>query len=346
MGQDRSQQPRLDTVLRDCGLAPGANVGLVGWKYLQSAEWDDAEPTFFVPAFIVSVLRRIVGPSGRIHDATPILMDPQHGLRAVVDADEIAMLEWGAARASAAVWRIVRGLTPGETEYEAAARMQYAGEPLSCHVMMTSSDRSGPVVGLASPTARRLAVGDGATTAVGYWGGLSARGGLIVKHDDDFLAKASGYFDGLCAWYAAADVDAKGADIHAAVEDTLRRCGLRPALNPGHLVSIDEWVNTPVRRESRDRLASGMPLQVDIIPVPMRNGETLNCEDAVVIADDRLRADLQRAHPAVYDRIIARRAFMRDVLGVELKASILPLSSTPLCLPPFWLESDGLLVHT
>jgi hypothetical protein len=75
----------------------------------------------------------------------------------------------------------------------------------------------------------------------------------------------------------------------------------------------------------------------------MADGETLNCEDAVVIADEALRGELQRSHPELMSRVEARRAFMREKLGVELKPSILPLSSTPLCLPPFWLSSGKLL---
>jgi hypothetical protein len=36
---------------------------------------------------------------------------------------------------------------------------------------------------------------------------------------------------------------------------------------------------------------------------------------------------------------------MRDEIGVELKDSILPLSSTPLCLAPFWLMPRQLLAR-
>jgi hypothetical protein len=87
-----------------------------------------------------------------------------------------------------------------------------------------------------------------------------------------------------------------------------------------------------------------MPFQVDIIPVPMPAGWALNCEDGVVFADANLRHALSVRHPDVWRRIEARRTFMRDELGVTLKDSILPLSSTPLCLPPFWLTPDRLLV--
>ena len=60
-----------------------------------------------------------------------------------------------------------------------------------------------------------------------------------------------------------------------------------------------------------------MPFQVDIIPTPMRAGWALNCEDGVVFADAALRAELKARHPAVAERIEARRKFVRDELGIR-----------------------------
>ncbi len=37
-------------------------------------------------------------------------------------------------------------------------------------------------------------------------------------------------------------------------------------LNPGHLIHLDEWVHSPVKKNSKMKLASGMALQCDIIP--------------------------------------------------------------------------------
>jgi hypothetical protein len=88
-----------------------------------------------------------------------------------------------------------------------------------------------------------------------------------------------------------------------------------------------------------------MPFQVDIIPFPLRAGWALNCEDSVTFADATLREDLRAVYPAVHGRIKARRAFVRDAIGIRLKDSILPLSSTPLCLPPFWLAPGMLLTR-
>ena len=73
-------------------------------------------------------------------DATAVLMHPVTGLRSTIDADQIALHEWGAARASAAVWRIVTGTRVGVSELEAASLMGYAGEVLSAHVMYATGD--------------------------------------------------------------------------------------------------------------------------------------------------------------------------------------------------------------
>jgi Xaa-Pro aminopeptidase len=343
LGQDRSRAPSLEAVLRDAGLARGQTVGIVGWKYLEPEDWETNGASYFAPAFLVSALQRVAGGAEALSERTPVLMHEATGLRAIIDADEIAACEWAAARASAAVWRIVQGVREGDSELAAAARMGYAGELLSCHVMLSSSDASAPVIGLASPTARTLRRGDGVTTAVGYWGALSSRAGLLDESDDAFLEVAKGYFRGLCAWYEAADIGVTGGTVHAAVVEALALAGLRPALNPGHLVSYDEWMNTPVRPDGPHALASGMAFQVDVIPAPQRRGAALNCEDAVVFADEGLRAEIRAKHPSVWGRIEARRAFLRDSLGVTLKPSILPLSNTPLCLPPFWLRRQEIL---
>jgi hypothetical protein len=345
MGQDRSLKPDLAAVLREAGMSRGQTIGLVGWKYFEPAEWGDASPGLFVPHYLVGMLSRIAGGAEALKEATPVLTHPATGLRSIIDVDQIALHEWGAARASAAVWRIVTGTRLGLTEYEAASVMGYAGEALSAHMMYATGDSSDPVIGLRSPGSRIANRGDGVTAGVGFWGGLSARAGLIADHDEAFLKTAAAYFEGLIAWYEAADIGVAGESVFAAVSERLARGGLRSALNPGHLTGHDEWIHTPIRPGSDERIASGMPFQVDIIPTPMRAGWALNCEDGVVFADPALRDELKARHPAVAGRIEARRGFVRDKLGIPIKDSILPLSSTPLCLPPFWLAAGRLLAR-
>ena len=298
-----------------------------------------------MPHYLVAMLSHIAGGAEALKEATPVLMHPATGLRSTIDVDQIALHEWGAARASAAVWRILTGTRLGLTEYEAASVMGYAGEALSAHIMYATGDLSHPVIGLRSPMSRIIQRNDGVTAGVGFWGGLSARAGLIADHDEAFLKTASAYFYGLVAWYEAADIGATGKAVFESVAAALARGGLRSVLNPGHLTGHDEWIHTPIRPGSDERIASGMPFQVDIIPTPMRAGWALNCEDGVVFADAGLRAELKARHPTVAERIEARRRFVHDELGISIKDSILPLSSTPLCLAPFWLAAGRLLAR-
>jgi len=345
MAQDRTQEPRLADRLRDAGIKPGDSVGLVGWKYLEEEEDEDAAAGFYVPAVYSRMFERIVGASGRVVDATRVLMHPETGLRAAIDADQIAAFEWAATRCSLMLWNIVSGVREGDSEFDAVARMGYAGDPLNVHTMFASASAGENIIGLRSPTGRRPKRGDGVTTAIGVWGALASRAGLFDSGNDDFLVPAKAYFEALVTWYETADVGVAGGDLHAAVVGKLAQGGLRSALNPGHLTGHEEWMHSPVRPGSTERLRSGMPFQIDVIPTPLKAGWALNCEDPVTFADAALRAELQTKHPEAWARIEKRRAFMRDALGVSVKESILPLSSTPLYLPPFWLRADHVLVR-
>lgn len=338
LGQPRNVAPRLEDALRRCGVARDDTVGVAGWKYLEEFETHDPTAPSFVPAFVVETLRRIT--AAPVVDCTRALMHPVDGLRAHNSAAQIAAFEWAAVRASEAVLRIVAATQPGLTELEATAQLGYAGEPLSCHVMFASG--SGSLVGLRSPTARRIEHGDGATTAVGYWGGLCCRAGLVTSEaDDSFLNEVVfPYYRAVASWYRATTIGATGADIHEAVMSALAGARFGPMLNPGHQISLDEWMNTPIRADSPQALTSGMMFQCDIIPFPLPPGWALNCEDTIALAGPELRAELERGHPASWRRIADRQRFMREELGLQLSDDVLPLSAAPAYLAPFWLEES------
>lgn len=340
MGQPRDTAPRLADVLRGIGLGAGQSVGVVGWKYLEPYEDDDAALPAFVPALIVQVLRRLVGPQGVVRDVTAMLSHPLNGLAVRNSAAQIAAYAWGAERASAAVWWVVRGARPGMSEHEAAALMGYQGDPLACHTMMVSD--SGPVVGLRSPTTRRMAYGDGVSTAVGLRGGLCCRAGILsATPDASFVERyVLPYFAAQATWWQQVRIGLTGGDLYAAILQVLDGAAFRPALNPGHLTATEEWTHSPVRPHSIEPIVSGMMLQCDIIPTPLPDGAALNCEDTVAVADAALRAELRAGFPDLWARIEARREFMRVALGLTLPEELLPLSVAPACLPPFWLAPN------
>jgi hypothetical protein len=111
-------------------------------------------------------------------------------------------------------------------------------------------------------------------------------------------------------------------------------------LNPGHQIHLDEWVNSPVSKDSETRLRSGMALQVDVIPATGTDYFTTNIEDGIALADAPLRAQFAESYPDAWARIQARRAFMKDVIGIDLHPDVLPFSNIPAYLAPYLLRPD------
>jgi Xaa-Pro aminopeptidase len=339
MGQDRTQFPRLSAVLRTIGLSAGQRVGVVGWKYLEPVEQDDNEPAY-VPAMLLRAIRAACTGDVIIRDVTYCMTHPTHGLRSNNDAAQIAVFAWGAQRAAMSVDRIVRGARAGMSEHQAAALMQYEGDPMSCHMMMSGSQTY--VVGLRSPSTRVLQIRDAVTTAVGFRGGLCCRAGVLAatvdaSYLDTYVAP---YMRTQKAWYEALQVGVSGGDIHAIVMQSLAGAPFTPALNPGHLGSVDEWCHTPIRPGSADPIRSGMLIQCDIIPSQTPAGTALNCEDTVAIADAPLRAAIAAQDPELWNVIQARRDYLRDAIGITLAAEVLPLSLANARYAPGWLQPD------
>ncbi len=339
-GQPRQSATQLRRVLSTIGITSRARVGIVGWKYFEADEDDDPSRPAFVPAFLVNALESLIGADGQVQDVTATMMHPEHGLRTINSAAQVAAFEWAAVQASVSIMKVVQGTRPGMTEYDSLSLIGYAGEPFIVHPMLASG--SGSIIGLRSPASRKIAEGDGITTAISYRGSLCCRAGMVLSTPDThfFENVVTPYFRAQTTWYEQIRVGITGGAIHDAVIGALAGASFKPLLNPGHLVDFEEWVHTPIREGSTDRLQSGMMLQCDIIPSPLPPGQSLNCEDTIALADASLRAELQANYPALWGRIQRRSDFMRQALGIHLTDDVLPLSIAPAYLPPFWLAAD------
>lgn len=341
MGQDRSKQPSVSDALREAGVQSGAAVGVVGWKTFDSLAVAGGA-YLAVPAFLLTALQDATGPAGEIVDATSVFIDPIDGLRAVVDADGIAELEYGAALASEQVWRVIDGFEVGMTELEAGELMRANGYPQICHTMVVSG-REG-FVGLRSPSGRRIQHGDVLSVAAGLWGGLTARAGIVATSEAEldpgqrgFDEFAATYFSAIRAWYRAVGTYASGGEIVAAVHSALNgKFGL--ALNPGHLTHFEEWLHTPMVPTETRPLRSGMVLQCDLIPASDPCRFFCNCEDTLCLADETLRAELASSHPDLMARIEQRRRVLAIALGAEPADEILPLTNSPAYFRPLLLR--------
>ena len=349
-GQSRSKTPRLEPVLRDCGIQEGSRLGLVGWKYATPEETDDPEHWLDAPAFIVDGLRGIAGDPELVTNATEMFINPVNGLRTVNSADQLAAFEFAAAYCSQAIRDAVENLRPGMSELEVVREMRLCGLPQSVHLMFSTGPRAH--LGLPSPTTRVIQRGDPFFTALGLRGGLTARGGFVVTDESELPTEIEDYLDRLVrpyfaaavAWYEHVEIGVNGAVLQLVVDDALAGHDIRAALNPGHLIHLEEWVHSPVYPGSDVQLRSGMLIQCDIIPEVESSYHTTNVEDTIALANQSLREQLASEYPEMWQRIQVRRAFMQEVIGIRIKPEVLPFSNMASALIPFALSPNMAMV--
>jgi hypothetical protein len=348
MGQDRSQTPDLEEVLTSAGLSRNQRVGVLGWKYYGPHESPRPDAWFETPAFIIDALRKLVGAEGRVVNANALLMDSSIGLRAVNEIEQIAQFEFGAVMASEALKALFKGVRPGMSEYAAVQAMGLGVLPHSCHTMLSTGAR---LSGLESPSGKIIERGDPLTMAVGYWGGLSSRVAWLIADQAELPSNAGDWLERLampyfaCAaeWYSTIGIGTSGGALDAVARKHLGAPFFNLILNPGHLIHLDEWMNTPVYPNSRETLRSGQAIQIDIIPAVGPPYHSANIEDGIALLDERGRAELGDKFPDVAKRVEARRGFMADVLGIRLKPEVMPLSNLAAAYPPFLLSPNRLL---
>lgn len=349
-GQSRSASPRLEPMLRDCGIRKGSRLGLVGWKYATPEESDDPAHWLDVPAFIADSLRELTGDPELVINATDIFMNPVDGLRTNNSVDQLAAFEFAAAYCSQSIRDGIEHLQPGMSELEVVRNMRLSGLPLSVHLMFSSGPRAR--LGLPSPTTRVIQRGDPFFTALGLRGGLTARGGFVVTDESELPAEIRDYLDRLVKPYFAAAVDwyehvgigVSGNQLQSVVDDALAGHEIHTPLNPGHLIHLEEWVHSPVYPGSDVQLRSGMLIQCDIIPEVESKYHTTNVEDTIALANQSLREQLASAYPEMWRRIQARRAFMQEVIGIQIKPEVLPFSNMASALIPFALSPNMAMV--
>ena len=345
-GQPRERSQPLPGILEAEGFEPGSRVGVVGWKTYASPTAMDA------PAYLVDTLRALIGASGAVENATDLLIDAADGLRVINEVEQLAAIEHAACQTSNGIRRLLAGLRPGMTEREAVRLLDWDGTPLSCHLMLTAGPRA--TFGLLSPGDRPIERGDRFTVAFGIWGALNCRAGFVVEDAAELPALIADYvdrlvrpyFEAVAEWYGALRVGQTGGVLYDIIERHLGDPFFGIFLNPGHQIGLDEWVNSPIARDSTVELRSGMTFQVDIIPATGTDYFTTNIEDGVALADRPLREAFAAAYPAAWARIEARRRFMARSLGIELHPDVLPFSNLPAYLPPFLLRPDRVMTMT
>ncbi len=344
MGQPRENSRPLKTILTDAGLTRGMKIGVTGWKYFSGKLIPGGPLVHESPSYLIDNLRTISASRKNVLNAGALFIDPESGLRSHCEPDQIACLEFAASVTSDAILATLQHLKEGISEHSLQKHFDTRGLTLSCHSMTSFGAKAAR--GLASPGNGLLKRGEPFTMAMGVAGSLTARAGALISSPSDlpnnlrtfYPAFVSNYYAMVAAWYRCLKVGVSAGDVFAAVEQTRDASLLKLALNPGHLIHLDEWTHSPFHAHSKTILTSGMALQADLIPISQGPFCTSNVEDGIVLADASLRQALAKKHPALFQRIQARRAFMQNTLNITLHDSVLPLSNTPAWLPPYALD--------
>lgn len=343
LGQPREHSRLIREVFAGEGIGPGSKIGCVGYKYFAESEHPDAQHAIDVPAYLADALREL---SGREHvvNATAIFMHPGDGLRSYCSPAEIAYFEYTNVLASEGVRRMFFGLREGMTDFDLAQLAGFNGLPIGCYMTLAV----GPECpGLSSPSGITIRRGDPLSTNVCYWGSNICRAGWVARSArdlpiaaQDYVESFAGaYFEVMGEWFRLLRIGEPGDSLDRLIRTKLPFDKFGIFLNAGHLIHLDEWVSSPVYPGSEVRLHSGMAIQVDVIPGSATYFST-RMEDGVVLADAELRAQLQRLYPECYARCQKRRAFMAEVLGIDLPEEVLPLSNIPAIVPPFFLDPN------
>jgi hypothetical protein len=344
LNQPRDSSRYLGEILHDEGIGDGALVGCVGWKYFAEEEHPDCAHAIDLPAYVADTLRRLAGRDNVVN-ATDILMHPGYGLRSTCSATEIAYFEYTNVLASEGMRHLLFGLREGMSDLELAKLYGYNGVPLGCHITLATGENRD--LGLSSPTGTTVCRGDPLSTNICYWGSNICRAGWVAESARDLPAAAQDYveafagpyFEVMGEWFDLLRIGTLGGELACLIEEKLPRERFGIYLNAGHLIHLDEWLSSPIYPGSDVPLHSGMAIQVDVIPFSSVYTST-RMEDGVVLADRALRREIEQRFPACAARCQARRAFMRDVLGIDLPEEVLPLSNMPAIVPPFFLSPN------
>jgi Xaa-Pro aminopeptidase len=273
-------------------------------------------------------------------------MHQTEGLRATYEVEQLAAFEYASTLTSQAVRNVIFNIKPGMTEYEPVQLMKLNGYPHSAHLMLSTGERAW--IGLPSPSGKVIEKGDAFTTALGLKGALNCRAGWLVENENqlpqkirDYVPKlAQPYFEAVVSWLELMGIGTTGGDLYKAIHDKIGDPFFGVELNPGHLIGLDEWVNSPIYLGSKDRIRPGMAMQLDVIPGTGTEYFTINTEDGISIGDMGIRNRLMELYPETWDRITRRRDYIVDELGIRIKPEVLPFSNLASHLPPFILNPN------
>lgn len=311
--QPMQTEKSVAQILASCELEDAEKIGLIGWKNFTS-HVEDNHLLFDLPYFLVEALKTVCGKAQFTNAA--YLLIGENGVRTTNNANEFAHYEYGAALAGNCILKTMDRLKVGKTEMEMAETLAADGQRHSVVTIMATGARFEKAN--LYPGNKQIQCGDKISITTGFKGGLQSRAGYAVecaeqlpeKEQDYLKAVAIPYFQAVKTWLETIKIGINGNDLYEAVETVLPKEEYGWTLNPGHLCADEEWMSSPIYPQSEETLQSGMLFQIDIIPSVNGYGG-VSCESGILLADEQLRKAIAKEYPAVWERIVKRRAYMQ-----------------------------------
>jgi len=347
-GQPHSKSINLDILLKEAGIKKGESTGIICNKYYPY--YRDYEKIYDIPHYIMEIIAGITERSNLIN-CTQLMTDPVFGMRNNLDIEDIAFLEFSSGLISGGIYNILKNLETGMNEVEASSLFGYRGElPFFVPWGIEFGYETLTEIGFPDE-ASILKKGDKVVIGTAIWGSCMARSGIFVSNRKELELLYPGiiknfyfpYFRSIANWYNTLRIGINGGELYKSVADFIENPLYGVSLNPGHLIHYDEWTNSPVYKFSRDMFHSGIAIQCDYFSHHIQYGTDLILEDGLVLADEKLKTELNKKYPALMKRVENRRKFMTGVLGIELDRSILPLNDLQAVLMPFMLDIMSVL---
>ena len=340
--QPMQTEKSVAQILASCELEDAEKIGLIGWKNFTS-HVEDNHLLFDLPYFLVEALKTVCGKAQFANAA--YLLIGENGVRTTNNANEFAHYEYGAALAGNCILKTMDRLKVGKTEMEMAETLAADGQSHSVVTIMATGARFEKAN--LYPGNKQIQCGDKISITTGFKGGLQSRAGYAVecaeqlpeKEQDYLKAVAIPYFQAVKTWLETIKIGINGNDLYEAVEAVLPKEDYGWTLNPGHLCADEEWMSSPIYPQSEETLQSGMLFQIDIIPSVNGYGG-VSCESGILLADEQLRKAIAKEYPAVWERIVKRRAYMQEVLGIRIQEDVLPTSMATAYLRPYLLKKE------
>ncbi|ETI69867.1 M24 family metallopeptidase [Neobacillus vireti] len=337
----------LEMILDQINFSTSKKIGLVGWKMFTTKAQDN-DTLFEIPHFIVEAVRNAKHDSAKIANASYIFIGGDIGIRTTNNSNEIAHYEYGANLASSCMLKALNAIDIDVKETFLGNILNADGQTNNVVTIAATGKRF--EYANVYPTNKRTKLGDPLSLTTGYKGGLTSRTGFIVENNEqlpstqkDYLDKvAIPYYQTVVYWLENIKIGMSGGTFYELIEGVYPKEKYNWQLNPGHLVSDEEWMSSPIYPDSIEELKSGMIFQIDIIP-SIEGYAGVSAEDTIALANEELRNKLKDEYPHLWKRIQNRRNYIQEQLNINLSEEVLPLSNTVGYYRPYLLTKNKAL---